>query len=36
MARSIDAAGAVALPEAPADPPAVDVARWLDEGALAA
>ncbi len=36
MARSVDAAALIALPEAPTDPPVVDVARWLEEGGLAA
>ncbi|HEU4408084.1 MAG TPA: ArsA-related P-loop ATPase [Polyangiaceae bacterium] len=36
MARAVEAAALAALPEAAADPPAVDVARWLEEGALAA
>lgn len=36
MARKVEAAAAIALPEAATDPVVVDVARWLEEGALAA
>jgi CobQ/CobB/MinD/ParA family nucleotide binding protein len=36
MARGVEAAALVALPEAPVDPQVVDVARWLEEGSLAA
>ncbi len=35
MARGVAASALVALPEAAADPPVIDVARWLEEGGAA-